>query len=98
MKRSVSVEIAGQRLSILSDEPTEYVAQLAQYVDDQVSELCSGKRPTAPHRAALLVALHLADELFREKDANRRFRARVESRLTELEAALAEHEKQLAEL
>ena len=98
MKRSVSVEIAGQRLSIVSDEPAEYVAQLAQHVNDQIGVLGQGRRPPPAHRAALLVAISLADELFRERDASRRFRARVEKRLQQVESALTAHEAQIAAL
>ncbi len=96
MKQSVSVEIAGQTLSIRSDEGPEYVQELADYVDGHLRELTDGRRSFSLQRIALLVAMQIADELFREKDLHRRYRARVEARLQALEAAIVEHEAELA--
>jgi cell division protein ZapA len=96
VKQSVSVEIAGQTLSIRSDEGPQYVQELADYVDAHLRELTDGRRSFSLQRMALLVAMQIADELFREKDLQRRYRARVEARLQALEAAIVEHEAELA--
>lgn len=93
MKQSVTVEIAGQTLSIRSDEGPEYVQELADYVDAHVRELGGSRRSFSLQRVALLVAIQIADELFREKDLRRRYRARVEARLEALEAAFAAHQE-----
>ncbi len=98
MKRAVHVEIAGQRLSIRSDEGPAYVQQLADYVDAQLAQLSGGRRGAAPsvQRVALLVAIQLADELFRERDLHQRFRARVADKLATLRKALDAHESNLS--
>jgi cell division protein ZapA len=97
MKRSFQVEIAGQQLSIRSDEGQQYVQQLADYVDAQLRPLTQGRRTTpSMQRVALLVAISLADELFRERDLHRRFRARVTEKLDALQEALDAHEAHLA--
>ena len=99
MKHSVEVEIAGQRLTIKSDEGAAYVQELADYVDGHLRQLVPGGRAGYNlQRVALLVAIQLADELFREKDLHRQFRQRVGAKLEALEAALAEHEHRLEEL
>ncbi len=99
MKRSVQVEIAGQQLTIRSDEGAEYVHQLADYVDAHLKLLSGGRRitnTTGLQRVALLVAMQLADELFREKDLHQRFRRKVGDKLEVLRRALDEHEQRLA--
>jgi cell division protein ZapA len=101
VKRSVQVEIAGQQLTIRSDEGADYVQQLAEYVDAHLRVLSGGRRITNAaglQRVALLVAMQLADELFREKDLHQRFRRRVGDRLDTLRRALDEHEQRLASL
>ena len=95
MKRSVQVEIAGQSLSIVSDEGEHYVQQLADYVDEKVRELAGGRTTYNPQRVALLVAIRLADELLREKDLHNRFRDQVTRKLAALDEALTDHEATL---
>jgi cell division protein ZapA len=98
VKQTVSIEIAGQVLSIRSDEGPEYVQELADYVDAHLRELGGGRRTFSLQRVALLVAMQIADELFREKDLRQRYRAKVEARLEALEVAIAAHETQLSAL
>ena len=98
VKQSVQVQIAGQTLAIRSDEGPEYVQALADFVDTQVRELTTGRKTTSPQRVALLAAMQIADELFREKDLHARFRAKVEARLRALEQSLDQHETHLAEM
>ena len=98
MKQSVQVDIAGQTLSIRSDEGPQYVRELAEYVDAQLREMTLGKRPASPHRVALLLAMQIADELFREKDLHARFKARIEARLQALEQSLDAHERVLNDI
>jgi len=98
VKQSVSVEIAGQTLSIRSDEGPEYVQELADYVDAHIRELGGGRRSFSLQRLALLVAIQIADELFREKDLRQRYQSRIEARLEALASALDAHQDELDEL
>ena len=96
MKQSVEVEIAGQKLVIRTDEGPGYVHELADYVDAQLRQLGGDRRATFNlQRVALLVAIQLADELFREKDLHRQFRQRMSAKLDALDDALREHEARL---
>lgn len=96
MKRSVQVEIAGQKLAIRSDEGPSYVHELAEYVDARIRAFTGGPATFSVQRVSLLVALELADELLRERDLHSKFRASVEAKLDRLEAALATHRERLA--
>lgn len=93
MKRSHIVHIAGQELSIRSEEGPHYVEQLARYLDEQIRTFVDVRRTIPLQRVALLVALQLTDELFRERDLHQKYRKSVEAQLGKLEAAIAEHEK-----
>lgn len=96
MKQSVEVEIAGQKLVIRSDEGPQYVQELADYVDAQLRQVGGDTRSSYNlQRVALLVAMQITDELFREKDLHHQFRQRVAAKLDGLEAALAEHQTRL---
>lgn len=95
MKQSVEVEIAGQKLVIKSDEGPGYVQELADYVDAQLRQIAGGRSTLNLQRIALLVAIQIADELFREKDLHRQFRTRVEAKLAALDLALVDHEARM---
>jgi len=104
MKQSVEVEIAGQKLVIRTQEGPAYVLELADYVDAQLRLLLhapqglkggTGRATFNLQRVALLVAIQLADELFREKDLHRQFRQRMSAKLDALDDALREHESRL---
>ena len=96
MKRSVNVEIAGQSLTIKSDEGPQYVQQLADYVDDKIREIGGGRASYNLQRVALLVAIQLADELLREKDLHRQYKGAVERKVEALRVALEAHEARFA--
>jgi cell division protein ZapA len=99
VKQSVQIEIAGQKLVIRSDEGPQYVQELADYVDAQLRQVGGETRSSYNlQRVALLVAMQITDELFREKDLHHRFRQRVAAKLDALETALAEHGARLESL
>jgi cell division protein ZapA len=86
MKRSVSVQIAGQRYQLRSDAPDETVREIASYVDGRIREVQRQTRAVDTQALAVLTALQVAEELFRERAA-----------LTAARAELAEARKALAE-
>ncbi len=64
-KKKISLDIAGNRLSIVTDENEAYVRKLADFITQRVNTLClSGATKTD---AALLLALDLLDENFKLK-------------------------------
>lgn len=91
-KRPYNIEIAGQQLPLRSDEGEHYLQDLARSVQERIDRVFDRRRGPVPARAALLVAMELADELYREKDLHRRLRKDVEKRLSELDSALLAHE------
>jgi cell division protein ZapA len=81
----VPVEIHGQRYPIRSSLDPEYVARLARYVDEKM-RAAADTTPTGDSlRLAVLVALNIADELFRCREANRTRDGRLAERAEELE-------------
>ena len=68
MNRVVTVEIAGQRYPIRSSLDERYVSELAAYVEQKMA-LASEAAPASDTLGiAILVALNIADELFRARD------------------------------
>jgi cell division protein ZapA len=84
----VPVEIAGQRYPIRTSLNPEYVTRLAGYVDDKLRAV-SDVTPTGDAvRLAVLVALNIADELFRCREATSTKDGQLAERAGELERML----------
>lgn len=66
--RVVTVEIGGQRYPIRSTLEQGYVSELAAYVDGKLRSASEAAPAADGVGLAILVALNLADELFRCRD------------------------------
>jgi cell division protein ZapA len=89
VKRSVSVQIAGIRYSLKTDEDDRWVKTLAAYVDGKMREAQKHARTPDTQSVAVLTALQIAEELFRERrdstELRRRIREKSQSLLDYLE-------------
>ncbi len=86
-RHSVTVEIGGEKHLLRSDAPPEYTRAVAAYLDTTLRDL-PGARALEPHRAAILAALSITDELFRAREEIRRLRDEAERRTAMLAEAL----------
>ena len=64
---TIRVEIYNQTYNIRSDGDSEYLMQLADFVDGRMREISSGTFTVDSLKVAILTALHIADELHRIK-------------------------------
>lgn len=77
-KQNIRVNIYGQDYPIKSEADTGYVQKVAEYVDGKMKEI-AGKIPARTQsQIAVLAALNIADELFKEREDK-------EKKLTEVE-------------
>jgi cell division protein ZapA len=86
--KNVSVEIFGQRYPIRSSLDAEYIKRLATYVDGKIRAAGDSAPSTDPVRLAVLAALNIADELFRQLETSRASAGTVAERAEELERLL----------
>lgn len=66
-KHSTRVTICGEDYTIRSDVPPERTRAVAAHVDQAIREVMSNAAVTESHKAAILAALSITDELFRER-------------------------------
>ncbi len=84
----IPVEINGQRYPIRSSLEPDYVARLAQYVDEKMRTAAESTPTGDSLRLAVLAALNIADELFRCRDATQARSGELAERAGELERLL----------
>jgi cell division protein ZapA len=68
MSSVITVEIAGQRYPIRSALDERYVTELAAYVDQKMRAASDAAPASDMLGLAVLVALNIADDFFRERD------------------------------
>jgi len=77
---TIRVEIYNQTYNIRSDGDTEYIIQLAEFVDSRMREISSGTLTVDSLKVAILAALHIADELHRLKHVHEQADAQLAMR------------------
>ena len=88
--RVVTVEIGGQRYPIRSTLDAGYVAELAAYVDTKMRAAVDAAPSADGLGLAILVALNIADELFRARDQQLSVNGSFNDRALRLEQLLDE--------
>ena len=81
--QSIRVEIYNQTYSIRSDGDNDYIYRLAEYVDKKMRDISSGTLTVDSLKVAILAALHIADELHRNKINYENADAQLASRSSE---------------
>jgi len=76
-KHSVKVMIGGEEYTVRSDLPPEYTREVAAYVDRALKQVLSQGPIVETHKAAILAALDITNELFQARKGEREVAARL---------------------
>ena len=79
-KQSVKVNIFGEDYPIKGDANTQYILRVGKYVDLKMREVAEKLNNKAPLRVAVLAAMNITDELFREREEKEKELLDVEER------------------
>ncbi len=66
-KITIKVRIYGKEYSIRSSKDTEYVEEVARYVDNKMTEVDKSGVSSSPVQVAVLAAMNITDEFFSVK-------------------------------
>ena len=92
-KSTIPVNIFGNKYTISGEADSEYIRELAQYVNDRMREITNHTGEVDSTKVAILTALNIADELYQlkeKKDENTGdFDAKLEELTKKLDKGLA---------
>ena len=74
---AVRVMIGGEEYTVRSDLPPEYTREVAAYVDQALKKVLAQGPLVETHKAAILAALDITNELFQAKKGEREVAARL---------------------
>ena len=100
MKNRVTVTIAGQEYTLVATEEEGYVEKVAQHVDAQMKQVLDGARVSLVD-GAVLTAVNIADEYFKEVEAAENLRRQLKEYLeeaTKLKMELSEAKREIFKL
>ncbi len=76
-KHSVRVMIGGEEFTVRSELPPEYTREVAAYVDQALKKVLAQGAIVETHKAAILAALDITNELFQTRRGERDVSARL---------------------
>jgi cell division protein ZapA len=77
-KQAVKVTIGGEEYSVRSELPPEYTREVAAYLDAALKRVRDSLPMVESHKAAILAALAITDELFQARRGDRQIADRME--------------------
>lgn len=99
MQNKVTVTVRGQTYTLIAVEDEAYVKQVAAYVDKKLGETAGSG--LAQVDCAVLAALNIADERFKEQEASENLRRQLKELLEEsskLKLELSEAKREIFKL
>ena len=100
MKNRVAVTIAGQEYTLVGTEDAGYTEKVAAHVDEKVREIMESARVSLVD-GAVLAAVNIADEYFKEVEAAENLRRQLKEYLeeaTQLKMELSEAKREIFKL
>ena len=87
-KRSVRVSIVGEEYPIRTERSAEFTRAVADYVDRTIRSVLGSGTVIETQKAAILAAMKITDELFREREEREELADEIRSLSTELKRLL----------
>ncbi len=86
MENHVTVSICGEEYALVAEEAPSYMQKVGSYVNDKLDEMLRTAK-VGRTDAAVLTAVNIADELFKEREAAEGLRAQLKQYLDEASQA-----------
>jgi cell division protein ZapA len=83
-RHAVRVIIGGEEYAVRSELPPEYTREVAAYVDAALKRVRESLPTVETHKAAILAALAITDELFQARRGDRELASRMTALADEL--------------
>lgn len=97
MQNKLTVTIAGQEYTLVAGEDAAYMEKVAAHVDRQVEDVLQTAHVSRTD-AAILAALNIADEYYKEQEAAENLRGQLKQYLeeaTDMKLQISELKRQL---
>ena len=100
MANRVTMTICGQDYTLVADESAAYMEKVGALVDEKMTELMTSAH-VSRYDAAVLAAINLADELYKQQDGSENLRRQLKEYLeeaTKMKLELSEAKREIFKL
>ena len=100
MANRVTMTICGQDYTLVADESAAYMQKVGALVDQKMTELMDSAH-VSRYDAAVLAAINLADELYKQQDGSENLRRQLKEYLeeaTKMKLELSEAKREIFKL
>ncbi len=100
MKNRVTVTIAGEEYTLVSTDDEAYLKKVADHVNEQIAQIM-GATHASSLEGAVLAAVNIADEYYKEQEASENLRRQLKEYLEEsakLKTELSEAKREIFKL
>lgn len=87
--KTIRVQIHGNEYPVRADTDPEYTRAVAAYVDRKMQEISTDQSLVSSTKIAILAAIHIADELFQERQKREETMNDVAERALQISEVLA---------
>jgi len=67
-ERLVEIKVFGQTYTVKTDAEENYIQEIAKYVNEKMDEVLKKTKSVSTLNVAILTALNIADDLFKERE------------------------------
>ena len=89
MANRVVIGICGEEYTLIADESATYMEKVGAYVNEKLGEILNHAKVNRTD-AAVLTAINIADELFKEQNSSGQLRSQIKEYLDQAARAQAE--------
>jgi cell division protein ZapA len=82
--RHVEVQILGRKMLLSTESDDNYLREIAEYVNDKMERIAAESQTTSSLNVAILAALDIADEFFKQRGLQKELCEKVDKKCLEL--------------
>jgi cell division protein ZapA len=82
--RHVEVTILGRKMLLSTESDETYLREIAEYVNDKMERIAAESQSTSGLNVAILAALDIADEFFKQRGLQKEICEKVDKKCLEL--------------
>ena len=84
VRKPIEVSIMGQKLQVRSASSEDYVARVANFVNDRINEVLQSTKSVASANVAILGAMNITDEFLRYREEKEQKIKEMEKKIQDL--------------